>query len=150
MAEVVVEVDVGAPVQATWALLTDWEQHSTWMIGTEVRGTHRDGRGVGGRLEAFTGLGPVGFLDTMEITGWEPPYRCLVRHTGRVVRGAGAFEVLPRPEGSRIVWSEWLELPLGRLGQLGFLAVRPAVVLPLRLSLQRLARAVERRQAATG
>jgi hypothetical protein len=33
--------------------------------------------------------GPAGFTDTMKITEWDPPRRCVVRHTGRAVRGTG-------------------------------------------------------------
>ena len=66
------------------------------MLGTRVEVDGRgDGRHLGARLRAFTGVGPLGFTDTMEIVEWEPPRRCVVRHTGKVVRGDGVFEVVP-------------------------------------------------------
>ena len=81
----------------------------------------RPRQGVGARLSAFTGVGRVGFLDTMEITEWEPPRLVRVLHTGRVVRGPGIFEVLALPDGrSRFVWREELDLPLGAVGRAGF------------------------------
>ena len=43
-------------------------------------------------LRAVTAIGPVGFTDTMEIVEWDPPHRCVVRHTGRVVRGEAEHE----------------------------------------------------------
>ena len=98
-ATLVLTVDVDAPVEQTWAGATDWAGQSTWMLGTRVEPTAQGGRGVGGGIEAFTGVGRVGFLDRMEITLWEPPRRCHVRHLGRVVRGTGAFEVEPAPGG---------------------------------------------------
>jgi hypothetical protein len=109
-----------------------------------VRATTGGGIGLGGGVEAFTGVGPLGFLDTMVITGWEPPVRCTVLHTGRVVRGTGVFEVFSLPSSrSRFVWSERLELPLGRLGRISWPVARPLLVAGVRASLTRLARAVE-------
>ena len=103
------------------------------------------GRAEGASIEAWTGLGRLAVRDTMTIVVWEPPHRCVVRHTGRVVRGSGAFEVQElTPTTSRVVWSEWLDLPLGLLGRLGWPLVRPLVRLGVGISLRRLARLVER------
>ena len=141
-----VSVLVHAPVQTVWDATTDWELQSQWMLGTTVRGTANGGQGVGGGIEAWTGIGPLGFLDTMVITAWEPPHRCLVEHTGRLIKGTGAFEVAedPRnPDGSStLTWVEDVELPLGALGRLGWLLLRPAVRLGVAHSLRRLAAAV--------
>jgi hypothetical protein len=142
-ATLVLTVDVDAPVEATWAGATDWDGQGEWMLGTRVRGTDQGGVGVGGGIEAFTGIGPLGFLDTMRIEQWEPPYRCHVVHTGRLVRGTGTFVVEPRGDGSRFVWREDLELPLGLLGRLGWPLVRPLFAFGVRLSLKRFARWVE-------
>ncbi len=143
-ATVTVDVMVDAPVEAVWAAVVDWERQSDWMLGTTVRGTTNDGVGLGGGIEAYTGVGPVGFLDTMVITEWEPPYRCTVLHTGKVVRGRGIFEVFALPAGrSRFVWSEELDLPLGRLGRLGWPLAKPALAAGVRRSLVKLARSVE-------
>jgi carbon monoxide dehydrogenase subunit G len=141
--QVSVSVRVAAPVQAVWEATTDWERQSTWMLGTRVRGTDNDGRGVGGGIEAWTGVGPLGFLDTMVITEWDPPHRCLVRHTGRLVRGTGAFEVAAHPDGGSVLtWSEDLTLPGGPVGRLGWPAVEPFARFGLARSLARLAAAV--------
>jgi hypothetical protein len=149
MAEIVCSVDVAAPADDVWVAMTDWRRQGEWMLATTVTPTAADGRGVGGRIEAVTGAGPLAVRDSMEITHWQPPRRCLVRHTGRVIRGAGAFEVQPLGERrARFVWSEWLDLPLGRAGQVGFLLVRPLFVVGLRLSLRRFARWVVAREAA--
>ncbi len=143
-APVVVDVLVDAPVQVVWDAVVDWDRQSQWMLGTTVRATTNGGVGLGGGIEAYTGVGPLGFWDTMVITGWEPPVRCTVRHTGRVVRGTGDFEVFALPGGrSRFVWSEQLDLPLGRLGRVAWPLAKPALVAGVRASLGRLARAVE-------
>lgn len=140
MAELVVTQVVGAPAQQVWDLLTDWDLHDRWMLFTRAEG----GRAEGETISAFTGVGPVGFLDTMTITVWEPPHRAVVRHTGRVVRGAGAFEVEALAAGSsRVVWSEWIALPFGPLGRLGWPLVRPVLRQLVQVSLRRLARQVE-------
>ncbi|MGB8649431.1 MAG: SRPBCC family protein [Mycobacteriales bacterium] len=143
MAVLELTVDVDTPVEQTWAGAVDWDRQGEWMLGTTVRGTAAGGQGVGGGLEAFTGVGRLGFLDTMEITVWEPPYRCHVRHTGRLVRGTGEFEVEARDGGSTFVWREDLDLPLGVLGRLGWPLVRPLFAAGVRRSLARFARWVE-------
>lgn len=134
---------IDAPGQKVWDALTDWDRQSAWMLGTRVRGTANGGRGVGGGVEAWTGIGPIGFLDTMVITAWQPPNRCEVDHTGRLIRGTGAFLVDPAQSGGSVLtWIESVTVPGGALGRLGWLVVRPAVRYGLRLSLRRLAAVV--------
>jgi hypothetical protein len=141
MPEIVLTVDVAAPADQLWAAVTDWPAQGQWMVGTTVRGTVADGRGVGGGIEGFTGVGRLGFLDTMTITRWDPPYRCEVDHHGWVVHGSAVFEVVSVDEThSRFVWAEWLTPPLGLLGAIGFSLVKPFAVLGIKASLLRLAR----------
>lgn len=143
-ASLVLTVDVDAPVEQTWAGATDVRGQSSWMLGTRVWPTRNDGQGVGGAMEAFTGVGRLGFLDRMEITLWEPPHRWHVVHLGRLVRGTGEFTIEPRGDGaSRFVWREDLELPLGLVGRLGWPLVRPLFAAGVQLSLRRFARWVE-------
>ena len=80
----------------------------------------------------------------MVITVWEPPHRAVIRHTGKLVRGSGAFEVEAVREGvSRVVWSEWVDLPFGVLGRLGWPLGRPVLRALIQFSLRRFARYVE-------
>ncbi|MFF5205571.1 SRPBCC family protein [Streptosporangium sp. NPDC000396] len=139
-ARISVSVDAAADPDRVFAVLTDWTRHDEWMVLTRAHVTAGDGRGAGSRLAAFTGVGPVGFLDIMEITGWDPPTTVAVRHTGRLVRGTGEFRVLPRGSGSTITWEEDLDLPFGSIGRLGWLLARPVGTALLRFSLRRLAR----------
>jgi carbon monoxide dehydrogenase subunit G len=108
------------------------------MLATQVSGGH----GLGATLVARTGIGPAAFTDTMVITEWEPPRRCVVRHTGRAVRGSGVFEVTPHGAGSEFRWTESLDLPLGAAGRLGWLVVRPLAQRGMDASLRRFARLV--------
>lgn len=133
-------VDVAADAERTWAAAVDWDHQGEWMLGTRVRGTARDGTGVGGGIEAITGYGPLAFTDTMQITTWEPPRVCEVLHTGRVVRGTGRFAVEDRGGGtSRFHWREDLELPLGLVGRIGWVLARPLFAFGVQLSLKRFA-----------
>ena len=128
------EVALDVPADVAWAYVTDWPRQGEWVPHTRVE--HVDPAhpavGVGGRLRAWSGLGPVGFWDTMTITAWERRAdgggRCEVLHTGAVVRGEGEFEVVADAEGrSRFLWSEVVVVPLGRVGALGFRLARPVV-----------------------
>ncbi|MGR6918941.1 SRPBCC family protein [[Actinomadura] parvosata] len=125
---------VPAPPEQVFALITDWPRHHEWMLLTTARQVGAD------RLEAYTGVWPLGFLDTMTITHWEPPTLMRVLHTGRVVRGRGAIRVRPQGNGSRVVWAEELELPLGPLGRAAWPLVRPVAAAFARHCLRRLAR----------
>ena len=125
------------PEQALQAVV-DWPRQDQWMLATRVRGGH----GPGAQVVARTGIGPVGFTDTMVITEWEPPRRCVVQHTGRVVRGAGVFEVVPAGAGSEFRWTERLDLPLGAAGRWGWRLARPLAQRGMDLSLRRFARFV--------
>jgi len=140
MAELVVTQVIDAPVEQVWDVLTDWDVHDRWMVLTRAEG----GRAKGASVKAFTGVGRLGFVDTMTITVWEPPHRAVVRHTGKVVRGSGAFEVQPlADQRSRVVWSEWLQLPFGLVGHLGWPVARIFARAGVQYSLRRLARYVE-------
>lgn len=137
------EVTVDAPPEVVFGALTDWETQGQWMLGTHVW-TEGAGTGVGARISAFTGVGRLGFLDTMQITDWRPPHVVRVLHTGKVVRGPGIFEVHELPGGrSRFVWREELDLPLGRLGRAGYVVVEPLFALGVQRSLRRFADLVE-------
>ncbi len=147
----VLAVEVDAPAQATWDAVTDWARQGEWMMGTTVRGTGpTGGKAVGDGLQAFTGVGRIGFVDPMEITEWDPPNRCVVRHTGTTVRGTGEFvvEALPR-DRSRFIWAEHLDLPLGPLGAAGWVVVKPIAAAAIERSLVKFAHQVAARHSAS-
>lgn len=138
-----VAAEVAAPAQATWSVLTDWERQSEWAMLTRTRGIGpTGGHALGEQVHAFTGVGPVGFLDSMVIDVWDPPRRCRTRKTGRVVGGYAEFRVEPvGDERSRVVYRAEYELPpvLDLLWPLG----RPGLVHGFRRSLAALAGIVE-------
>jgi hypothetical protein len=144
--ELTVRVEVDAPLANVFAAATDWERQSDWVALTTVRVVRGDGRTPGSVVTAFTGIGRLGFLDTMEIVRFEPARRVDVLHVGRVVRGPGSFGFEEMSDGRAVmVWQEWLHLPLGGLGRLAWPLVRWASAVGLRRSLRSFARGVEER-----
>src|SRR5260370_13468186 len=115
-------VGVPAAPQQVWEVAVDWSRQHEWIWATRVEG----GQGPGARVSARTGIGPIGFTDPMVITEWDPPRRCAVAHTGKIVRGTAVFEVLPRGDVSEFPWTERIELPLSpALAKLAPAVVRP-------------------------
>ena len=142
----VVTGSVNAPIEDVFAAATDWPRQSDWIPFTTVQVARGDGRSVGSLIKAYTGIGPAGFLDLIEVTGWEPPRRVDVLHVGRLLRGPGAFEFRELTTGrTAFAWSEWLHPPLGKAGELGWLAVRPLVAAGFRRSLRGFARSAATR-----
>jgi hypothetical protein len=135
--EVTAQVRVPADVDRVWQAVTDWSRQQEWIWATRVHG----GQGVGAAVTGRTGLGPVGFTDTMVITEWDPPRRCVVEHTGRLIRGAGIFEVRAAGREAEFRWTEQLRLPLpAGLGGLAARAIRPLAERALTSALRRFAR----------
>lgn len=145
-----VAVDVPAPAEVTWSVLTDWDRQHEWALLTRTRGLGpTGGHAVGEQVHAFTGLGRVGFLDSMVVTGWDPPRRCAVRKTGRVVQGTAQFCVDPLGgQSSRVTYRAQVGLPAGRLGALAWPLVRAGIAGGFALSLRRLGRLAARAHAA--
>lgn len=125
------------PVTEAWRLLTDWRRHGRTapLTTVTVRRSPPDG-GLGTLFVARTRLGPLGFDDPMEVTGWEPPEgsgagHCRLDKRGRVVTGWARIDIVPQPftGGCLVRWHEDLRvrgLPrradpvLSRSGQLLF------------------------------
>jgi carbon monoxide dehydrogenase subunit G len=140
MTTVAASIDIDAPAERAWAVLTDWIGQSQWMPMTSVRVESGDGA-LGTRLLARSGLGRAAIADPMVIDVWAPPHRCEVRHDGRIVTGRGVFIVDELPGGrSRVTWEERLD-SVGARRALDRAAVFPTKLL-LTVALRRLARRV--------
>jgi Polyketide cyclase / dehydrase and lipid transport len=136
-------VDIDAPPELVWSRVADWPRQGEWIPATRVWGV-TEGSGVGTQIEAWTGFGRFGYLDTMTITAYDPPRRCEVLHTGRLLRGEGGFVVAPQGEDrSRLEWWERFGLPAGPVGGLLWPAARPVVRAGIRYALRSLKREAE-------
>ena len=122
MSPVEIRRTVPTPLGAVWDTLTDFGAYGAWIPLTSMRTDPppvRLGWGFGG----FTGLGPVGFLDSMLVVRWEPPAegaaRFAVRKTGRVLAGwADVRLTATTTGGTEVIWREEIvpkPEPLGRL-----------------------------------
>jgi hypothetical protein len=122
VAPVDVRRTVPTPLGAVWDTLTDFGAYGDWIPLTSMRTDPppvRLGWGFGG----FTGLGPVGFLDSMLVVKWEPPAdgaaRFAVRKTGRVLAGWADVRLTATDAGgTEVLWREEIvprPEPLGRL-----------------------------------
>ena len=140
-------VVVAAPAARVWDYVTDWPAQGEWIPLTRVERLDR-ADGLGGRLRAWTGVGPLGFWDPMTITRWVRTDGgggvCEVLHTGSVVRGEGEFAVVALGGSrSRFVWSEVVDVPAGRLGAVGWVLVRPVMERMVDRALRAMRRHVE-------
>lgn len=113
-----------------------------------VTSPERTGVGVTISVPTDIALGLV-VTDEMEVTEWVERERIAVRHTGRFIKGHGAFEVLPTrlpdaSEGTLFTWWEQVDAPLGRLGDAAArLVVVPYVSMIFRRSLHALKEVAE-------
>lgn len=149
MTRVIVRSEVEVPVRAevVWDYVTDWPLQGEWIPFTRVEEIGRADR-VGGRIRAWTGIGPIGFWDEMTITAWatseDGSGRCEVLHHGSVIRGDAEFSVVARGFGACSVrWWEHLELPGGPLGRLAWKVTGPGMQRMVDLALRRMAARAE-------
>lgn len=152
MARIEAVTHVEAPVARVWEVLTDWEGQPRWMQDARsvaVLSPHREGTGVVLRCRTDIAAGIV-VTDDMVTTAWQDQRLVAVRHLGRIIRGEGAFELLPTPEGTRFTWWEDVTVPFGPLGdRAAALLVVPPVTRVFRRSLAALKRVCEQAPAAT-
>lgn len=128
---------------SAYSAITNWSAQSEWMIGTKVWLSRGDGNSVGSEISAFTGIGKLGFLDTMTITKLIPPQLVEVLHTGKVLRGEGRFELTAVANSkTRFDWYERVEIPFGWAGLLAWWLIRPGFTFGVWISLRKLARSL--------
>ena len=139
-----ITVKLPVSIDRAWQSIQDWESQSDWMLQTQVWVTSQIREGVGTEIEAFTGLFPrkkfFGILDSMRVTEWNPPYSCEVLHTGAIIKGTGLFRLEKIDEEETLFhWSEIVIAP-----KVLFLLIRPGLYFGVKISLNRVARALAR------
>jgi hypothetical protein len=139
-------IDLQTDPQTAFAAAADLPSQERWVIATKLYPIEGDTSipQVGSRLAAFTGLAGIGFLDTMVVTVYDPPWRWVMQHEGAFVQGVGIFEIVPTAGGCRFTWAEELDLPFGVIGRLGWPLVKPLAHLGLLGSLRRMAKQLAR------
>jgi hypothetical protein len=136
-------VRIDASPERVWEWLSDWDRSARWILGTTVVVIGSQREGVGARTRAVTRIAGITLIDEMSVTRWEPPRLIQVQHHRKPVLGDAWFEVVPIDGASQVEWVEDLELPFGRLGELGGSVLRAPVEWGLRKSLTKLKRLVE-------
>jgi len=119
MAQFRIEIDSDLPPGAAWDRILDLRDHDVVIPLTRLRSGIVPAREIsdGHRFVAFTGVGPVGYLDPMQVTSIEHPGpendtgRAHIVKQGRVVGGDVSVTVRARPSGSRIIWEQDWRLP---------------------------------------
>jgi hypothetical protein len=133
-------VDIKASQEEVFKKVVDWESQGDWMLGTKVSRTKNNGQGLGGEIVAWTGIWKFGFNDPMVITQWIEPKIVDVKHLGKVVKGTGSMVVEKIDEkNSKFIWSETIELPLGIVGRIGWIFIKPFFVAGIKFSLNKFA-----------
>jgi hypothetical protein len=140
MGELSAQISTDVSPERLWSVATDWANQGQWIPFTQARIVGDEPTVVGSRVEARTGIGPVGFVDVMIVDQWAPPHRLELRHIGKFIRGAAGFTIEPLgTRGSRIVWWERIDMPLGAAGRVAWTVVGPVSRWALQRSLRKLA-----------
>jgi uncharacterized protein YndB with AHSA1/START domain len=121
MAHLDVRVFIRATPERVWEVISDIPAQESWMVDVHrLEVTSEQKSGAGTVIEVTSELfGRPLVHDTMRITGWAPPHRFDVEHSGQFT-GTGAFIVEAVPGGTIFTWVEDFKPPLGPLGELGF------------------------------
>lgn len=135
--------DLPGPPDVVWALITDWDRQSDWMLEmSDVVVTSPTHDGVGVTAEATVRIGGIATRDSIRVDVWEPERRLGIVHEGWV-GGRGDLRLAVLRDGStRFDWREELEPPWGILGAIGLRAFRPLLARTFRRDLDALSRLV--------
>lgn len=136
-------VVVDAPIDETWAVVSDIPLQPEWMHEMkEVRITTPGPTHVGTRGEATVRIAGISVTDPVEVTAFEPPTRFAIRHEG-LFTGDGLITLEPGDGGTTTIvrWDETLVPPL--LPDLGALVLTPVLRSIFGADLRRLKRLVE-------
>jgi hypothetical protein len=133
-----IALEIPAPLERVWPELVTWKKQGEWMALTRVEASANgaDDSGVGTTIDAFTGIGPIGILDKMRVTKWEPPTFCQVEHFGSLIKGIGEFRLTRSSSNvTRFDWYERIDAPRFIL-----VLVKPGILIAVYISLRKFAR----------
>lgn len=107
-------VVVDAPLEDTWAVVSDIPSQPEWMHEMKrVTITTPGPVGVGTRGEATVRIFGIAVTDPVEVTAFEPPTLFAIRHEG-LFTGGGVITLEPGADGTTTIirWEETLIPPL--------------------------------------
>jgi len=138
-------IKINARPKTIFEYVSNWEKQSEWILFTKVKLLKGLPNQKDPLLLATTGVGPFNVKDTMVITDWQPYKRIVVEHTGRLVLGKGVFTIEHiSDEVSKFTWQEITPIPLGFIGQIGLVLIRPIMNIAFGRSLKNLKNNIER------
>ncbi|WP_435200868.1 SRPBCC family protein [Janibacter sp. GS2] len=112
-----IDLEVTVAPEVAWVRLWDLRRHSEVIPLTRVT-ADPPARVLAQAVEfrGRTGVGPLGFDDTMRVDQWRPPVddeggHAVVGKTGRVLGGRIVVDVDPVVTGSRVSWRQSVHLP---------------------------------------
>lgn len=122
--EIRLSIEVNAPIEKAWALLSDIDRQPEWMHEMKrVEMLTPPPVGVGSRGRATVRIFGIGTTDEVVITRFEPPQTFAIRHEGRFV-GEGVISLsVVDAKRTRIDWMEYLRPPI--FGTLAAFLQRP-------------------------
>lgn len=148
--ELEMSIGIRASSEKVWSYLVDWDNLDRWMTEAsdfKVTSPHREGVGVTAR--ATITMAGITTDDPVRVTRWEPPSVLEIEHLGWV-SGLGLMECVPEWSGTRLLWKEKLNPPLGVLGAVGIRAFKPIMRSVFEKDLALLKKLVESESNATG
>jgi carbon monoxide dehydrogenase subunit G len=132
-------VDLPAPPDVVWDLITDWERQGDWMLEASdivVVSPRREGRGV--EAEATVRIGGIATRDRIRVDVWDAPRHLGIEHLGWV-GGRGDLRLSETRDGTQLDWREELVPPWGLVGGLGIRLFRPLIARTFRRDARQLA-----------
>lgn len=148
--ELEMSIGIQAPSEVVWPYLVDWERLDRWMSeakGFTVTSEHREGLGV--TAQATISIAGLTTADPVRVTRWEPPSVLEIEHLGWV-KGFGLMQCVPEWSGTRVLWHETLNPPLGVLGAVGIRVFKPIMRRVFQKDLALLSKLVESESNADG
>jgi uncharacterized protein YndB with AHSA1/START domain len=124
--ELVMAQTMPGPPEIVWDLITDWEHQGDWMLeASDFVVTTERRTGVGVEAQATIRIAGITTRDRVRVAAWEPDRLLVIEHRGWV---SGRGEIHLTPLGgdiTHVFWREVLDPPLGALGAMGLMALKP-------------------------
>jgi uncharacterized protein YndB with AHSA1/START domain len=119
MARIQLDLEIDAPIQRVWDLITDLDSQERWMEDVHtLEVIYRTSALEGSVLKVTSKLFGLPLLhDVMVITKVEPPHTLEIIHAGQF-SGSGAFRLTQSGGLTRFTWVEEFDPPLGSLGDI--------------------------------